>query len=52
MIGYLYFMQGFVLSIAATVPFLYPDLPDYFTLSIFSLSSIPFSFKFVTAPIL
>lgn len=52
MIGYLYFAQGFILSISATMPYIYPELPDYFTLSLFSLSALPFSFKFVTAPLL
>jgi hypothetical protein len=51
MIGYLYFAQGFILSIAGTMPYVYSELPDYFTLSLFSLSSLPFSFKFITAPI-
>lgn len=52
MIGYLYFMQGFILSLTGTVPYLYPELPDYFTLSLFSLSTIPFSLKFISAPLL
>lgn len=52
MIGYLYFAQGFVLSISSTTPYIYPELPDYFTLSLFSLSSLPFSLKFITAPLL
>ncbi len=52
MIGYLYFVQGFLLSISATTPYIYPELPDYFTLSLFSLAALPFSFKFVTAPML
>jgi hypothetical protein len=52
MFGYLYFAQGFILSISTTVPYVYTKLPDYFTLSLFSLSSLPFSLKFITAPIL
>jgi hypothetical protein len=52
MIGYLYFVQGFMLAIPGTVPYVYPNLPDYLTLSLFSLSTLPFSFKFLTAPIL
>lgn len=52
MIGYLYFMQGFILSFAGTAPYLYPELPDYFTLSLFSLAAIPFSLKFISAPLL
>jgi hypothetical protein len=52
MIGYLYFIQGFLLAIPGTVPYVYPNLPDYLILSLFSLSTLPFSFKFLTAPIL
>jgi hypothetical protein len=52
MIGYLYFVQGFLLAIPGTVPYVYPNLPDYLVLSVFSLSTLPFSLKFLTAPIL
>lgn len=52
MFGYLYYMQGFILSISATIVYVYPTLPDYFTLSLFSLCLVPFSFKFITAPFL
>jgi hypothetical protein len=51
MLGYLYFAQGFIFSISTTVPYVYSKLPDYFTLSLFSLS-LPFSLKFITAPFL
>lgn len=52
MIGFLYFFQGFVFAISATTPYTYSTLPDYITLSLFTLSPLSYSFKFVTAPIL
>lgn len=51
MFGYMYFLEGLLNSLAVTVPYIYPELPNYVILSYFSLSSIPFSFKFVTAPL-
>jgi len=52
MIGFLYFSQGFIFAISATTPYTYPTLPDYITLSLFTLSPLSYSLKFVTAPIL
>lgn len=52
MIGYLYFIQGVILSIPSSMPYVYPSLPDYRTLSMFSLVALPFSLKFLTAPML
>jgi hypothetical protein len=50
MIAYLYFIQGVLLAIPSTMPFIYKNLPNYDVLSIFALSNIPFSLKFMTAP--
>ena len=48
---YLYFLQGLVSSVAGTVIYIYPELPDYYTLSLFTLSSLPYSLKFLSSPI-
>jgi hypothetical protein len=51
MIGYLYFTQGIYLSFISSVMFLYPAFPDAHMLSNFSIIALPFSFKFLTGPI-
>ena len=45
--SYLYFIQGVVLALPATMPLMYPELPPYWILSIFSAATLPFSFKFI-----
>ena len=50
MVGYLYFIQGVVLILPATMTLVYPVLPPYTVLSIFSASNLPFSTKFIIAP--
>lgn len=45
--GYLYFIQGVLLALPATMPFVYKTLPPYWVLSIFSAATLPFSFKFI-----
>jgi hypothetical protein len=52
MVGYLEFAQGCVYAIAGTIPYAYKNLPDYFTLSIFMMCTLPFALKFITAPLL
>ena len=52
--GYLYFIQGVVLALPATMPLIYDKLPPYSVLSLFSAAYLPFSFKFlegITDPI-
>jgi len=39
-----------ILAVSATMPYIYPELPDYITLSLFSLATLPYSLKFITAP--
>lgn len=43
----LYFLQGTVEAIPATMPYLYPELPPYTTLALFSMTDFPFSLKFL-----
>lgn len=43
----LYFLQGNVISIGQTMPYLYKELPSYKTLALFSTIDLPFSFKFI-----
>lgn len=52
MIGYLYFIQGTIISVTINMPYIYPELPSYDIISLFSIALLPFSFKFITAPIL
>jgi hypothetical protein len=51
LVGFLYFTQGIFLSFVSTIVYLYPQFPDAHTLSDFSIAILPFSFKFVTAPL-
>ena len=37
-----------ILAVAGTMPYIYPELPDYITLSLFSLATLPYSLKFIT----
>jgi len=48
LIGYLYLIQGIVLSLPAVLPLTYKELPGYSVLSLFSAAWLPFSFKFVS----
>ena len=45
--GYLYFIQGVLLSLPSTMPLVYETLPGYSVLSLFSAAALPFSFKFL-----
>ena len=47
-IAYLYFIQGFYMSIGGTIVLLYPTYPSHDVLSHFSLVFLPFSFKYIT----
>ena len=50
-IAYIYFIQGFYLSLGGTVALLYPEYPSHTVLSHFSIVFLPFSFKYLTAPL-
>ena len=50
-ISYIYFIQGFYLSLGGTVVLLYSQYPSHDVLSHFSLVFMPFSFKYITAPL-
>ena len=50
--GYLYFIQGVLLALPATMPFVYEKLTPYWVLSIFSAAVLPFSFKFIEGTLL
>lgn len=43
-------MQGIYLSLIGSIVYLYPVFPTPNVLSTFSIASLPFSFKFLTAP--
>jgi hypothetical protein len=45
--SYLYLIQGVVSGFAATMPYIYSQLPDYSTMAIFNSTNLPFSFKFI-----
>jgi hypothetical protein len=47
-IAYLYFIQGFYLSLGGTIILLYPKYPEPSVLSHFSIAFLPFSFKYIT----
>jgi hypothetical protein len=44
---YLYFTQGLILSMSGTMPFIYPKLPSYDVMAVFTATSLPYSFKFL-----
>jgi len=48
LIGYLYFVQGLIISLCGTIPYTYKQLPGYEILGYFSAATLPFSFKFIT----
>ena len=52
LIGFLYFVQGIILSLPGSIILTYPVLPNYNILSWFAACSLPFSFKFVSAPLI
>ncbi len=47
MFSYLYLIQGIISGIIGTMPYIYPQLPDYNTMALFGANLIPFSFKFI-----
>lgn len=45
--SYFYVIQGIVSGFAATMPYLYSQLPSESTMAIFNSTDLPFSFKFL-----
>jgi hypothetical protein len=45
--SYLYLIQGVVSGFAATMPYIYAELPDVSTMAIFNSTNLPFSLKFL-----
>ena len=45
--SYLYVIQGIVSGFAATMPYIYTQLPDTNTMTIFNSTNLPFSLKFL-----
>lgn len=52
LVGFLYFLQGVYLVIPSTMTLTYKAMPSYSILSLFSMALLPFSFKFVAAPLI
>ena len=50
--AFLYFLQGVYLVIPGTVILTYKQIPPYSILALFSFASLPFSFKFIAAPLI
>lgn len=51
-ISYLYLVQAVCVSAGFTMPLTYDVLPEYSVLSLWAAGSLPFSFKFLIAPVL
>jgi hypothetical protein len=47
MIALLYFVQGLCHNVVGTIILTYPQIPNYFVLSVFDLSTIVFASKFI-----
>jgi hypothetical protein len=45
--SYLYFVQGCVIGIAGTMPYIYKELPDVHTMALFHAVTLPYSLKFL-----
>lgn len=52
LVSYLYFIQGVYLALPATIPMIYKEMPSYDILAFFSAAVLPFSFKFISAPLI
>ena len=50
LVAYLYFIQGVIFSMPMTMTLVYPKLPPYSVLAIFTTANFPFSIKFIIAP--
>jgi hypothetical protein len=45
--SYLYFIQGVIIGLIGTMPYIYPTLPDVDTMALFNSITLPYSFKFL-----
>jgi len=52
LVAYLYFIQGVFLNLPGTTVLTYQKMPSYGILAYFSFAIMPFSFKFVSAPLI
>lgn len=52
LVAYLYFIQGVFLYVPGTTVLTYKTMPSYAILGFFSFATIPFSFKFISAPLI
>lgn len=52
LVSYLYFIQGVFLTISGTTTLTYKQMPSYGILGYFSFATSPFSFKFISAPLI
>lgn len=43
----LYLLQGIISGVIGTMPYIYPQLPDYNSMALFNANLLPFSFKFI-----
>lgn len=51
LVSYLYFIQGVFLVIPSTTTLTYKQLPGYEILGFFAMATLPFSCKFISAPL-
>ena len=52
LVAFLYFIQGVFLVIPGTMILTYKQIPSYDILALFSFATLPFSFKFMAAPLI
>lgn len=45
--SYLYFIQGFMIGMIKTIPYIYSELPDVDVILVYSSVAIPSSLKFI-----
>ena len=49
---FLYFIQGIFLNVPSTIVLTYKQMPSYAILGYFSIAILPFSCKFISAPLI
>jgi len=49
--SYLYFVQGAIIGISGTMPYIYKELPDVHTMALFHAVTLPYSLKFLLGTI-
>ena len=52
LVAFLYLLQGVFLVIPSTIILTYKSIPSYDLLALFSFAVLPFSFKFIAAPLI